>query len=1525
MEKQKRWHFYLITAVILLTIYNILPTVFFYTKPLKKPVNQEMATKVGKSSLERINSLEKESLSWINSYCSLLEITPQLVELEKDNPQLVQVTLKSIKDAKTFRESFNRSGSLISFAPAQLGLAPIEGAEESKTVAVQRKIPVHFNTSQSNTFFRFSNKFENNGTITPLYKDVLNDRLALLALSIGGVSENANLVDAIINTKDHETKKDLILNLSRTLSTYSKSFKEHPRLQKAFYASLTQGHFSNKSAIISSLTENVQKLNDSTRLARINLEEKQKKLSESNEYLENEEQQRLATLKEREALLDFSSSLLKTHASSFAAGKTPTSLNILLEKLNSFNYKANTFENLDLNLNNPVVQSISLDLTERKLILNIRKDLLDIAEKALSAGNRDIKKEQIEQIIYNEIARISRVSTEEFIPSLGHYQASLSALSNSDSFLAFSLKEVANQEASQLKKLIKDSWSPKSADLSKENFPIWDLNTYEKLPASQKRLGLLVYAPTSETSLQIQGLKTGSVYVIAKGIDQIIKKFRADPSSVQASQFMKDFQSLRELLTNKGYYGYPGATYSLSQSLSNDFIFENQGYFNNILKATREDFKVRGTKKFAVLEFSDFAQRILAENQIGNSIHEDLLKWRDEYNTAQVDPTLKTKFDIPKPTKNALLNNFALSFKKYFRGDERKIIKWGLDLSGGKTVQLELRDNNNNKVTNEADLTQGVDELYQRVNKMGVSEVSIRREGSNITLDFPGAQGLSASELVKASSMSFHVVNEKYSQNNPDLSDAVATFLQDVWNEALVTNKKDVESINRIAWNHLYGDSLDTDNAQPRSPAAKTLFENGLRLASSNDGSYNVFDESYSKIAMFRGDSFANWQGQSNPLLIIFNNYALEGSNLDDIHASYDPTKGNFLGFGVKSSQTLRNKQKINPRADFYAWTSAFSKEKIAGTSAEKYSRGRGWRMAVVLNGSVISAPALESALKDKAMITGSFTQREINKLEADLKAGSLTFSPKILSEKNVSPELGIKERHQGVLATTLALLLVIGTMVGYYRFAGAVASVAVIFNLLIMWATLQNIHAALTLAGIAGIILTVGMAVDANVLVFERIREEFAKSGRLSLAINAGYKRAFSAIFDSNITTIIAAVVLLQFDSGPIKAFAVMLIIGIVSSMFSALFMTKFFFQRWVKGSKNKSLKMAEIFKLSGFNFLKFGKLAISLSLLVGIVGSSIMIYERNSIFGMDFTGGFALNLEIKNTPQDLSYRNVVERALEQKGLAKQDFQVRELSPSNLVRIFLSKSLNRQGQPFHGMPLETSEPALYGYESNPRIAWVIDALQSQDIQFTQKSLQQADSSWTSISGQISDSMRNNALIGLAIALGCILLYITLRFELKYALCATLGLAHDVLVTIATLAILHALKIPVQIDLNTIAALLTIVGYSLNDTIIIFDRIREDVKTGKKMSYKDLLNTALNKTFSRTMMTSLTTVFVLVALVAFGGSTIFGFALVMTIGVVYGTLSSLFVATPLLYFLHNREMKSSKHLPYENQGTTKKL
>lgn len=1515
MERQKRWQLWLIIAVLILTLYNILPTVFYYAHPLASPIDERRANEIALAMAKRTNALEENAIEWLDSFCRSLKLNPLSITLDKFHPEFVNLSFKTSDEANMLREYLPRAGSLIPFPPSQLSLSEGPGSEAARTVIVKRRIPIHIDPQEVNAFYQFSPKADENGRPTPLYAALINDRVLQLGATLGGPSENGMLLSAALKNPASPQSHELLYTLSQDILSFVKIFGENSSIAQRYFASYTQIEGGEHQQIVESWINALNRQKDGLRLEKIALQEENTQLQAAGSFLETQKMQRLETLTLREKNLSAAQEIVKRHAHQFGAGKTPynfISMGALIQQSGTSHMASpDALQVIALNDYNPFIQSISIDWRNEKITLTPHPDLLLLRQNAGERGSLVQYTHELDQFLYNTLALLSRQTGETITPSKEQFSISLNQLENSQSFLAMRLSTIAEAQTTQLKEILVNTWVPEHRDLRSDVFPIYTYEEYIALPVQDQKLGLVIYAPSSVTETPPKGFRMSSIYVIAKGLDKILQKVQQYPSSEGSQTLLADFNQLRDTLQKSGFMGYSGGAYSLASEFANDFIFEQEDYYQNVLSASREDFQVHGTKRYGVLEFTDVEQRILTLNKIETRIHEDLLKWRDDYLAAQLKMKGTTPYDVPAPTQNVVWDNFKLSFFKYFRGDDRKILHWGLDLSGGKTVQIELRDQNGQIVRDEVDLKQAINELYTRVNKMGVSEVSIRQEGDYITLDFPGSQGLSAAELIKASTMYFHVINEKFTPNNPLISDSVNRFLQEVWNEAVITNRKTVEDINLIAWQHLYGEAQNQQSATPRSEAARVLYTHGLRFANPQDTSVTSnFNDSLSKLALFRGVDFTDWQGQTHPLIIVFRNYALEGSNLEEVHAAYDPSKGNYLAFKVKGSHTSKSGQKFNARDELYAWTSQFAKEKIAGTPNASFSHGNGWRMAVILNGSIVSSPTLDSPLRESAMISGSFSQREANQLESDLKAGSLSFTPRILSEKNVSPELGSHERTLGILATILALTLVIAAMIGYYRFAGLVACVAVLINLAIMWATLQNLNATLTLATIAGMILTLGMAVDANVLVFERVREEFAQSGRLTTAIHAGYKKAYTAIVDSNLTTLIAALILLNFDSGPIKGLAVTLIIGIVSSMFTALFMTRYFFAGYVQKPQNKVLNMRNFIKATRFDFLKYTKSTLIISTAMILIGAAFFFAERKSMIGMDFTGGYALTLELEPTPEN-HYRQKVEGALLASGAHSQDFQIRELTPSNHIRVFLSKNLTRKNRPFFNMPLEVeNKEALFSYQTNPKIIWVVNALQEQGLHLTSSSLEHLAANWTEVSGQMSSTMRNSAVAGLILALICIMIYITFRFEFKYAISATLCLIHDLIFTIAVMAILHSFGVPVQIDLITITALMTIIGYSLNDTIIVFDRIREDLKVMRKVPFNQVINHALNVTLSRTLMTSGTTLLVLIPLVALGGSTIFGFALVMIIGVVFGTLSSLFIAAPLMRYFHIRERKS---------------
>lgn len=1506
MEKQKKWQLYLIIAVLVLTLYNILPTIFYYSKPLSSPIDASRAHDIALSIVDRVDSLEGQSKDWLGSFNKLLGIKADYIELNTEDPRIFRVGFKNTHDAEIFKRFLPQAGALIAVVPEQLSLYPGASLNGPQEVLVARQIDVHLQPSEVDQLFKFTPKYLEDGSISPGYRQIVNDRVALLAESFAGPSVKGSVSQAIVEGPANAGDEEKTLALAREIIDIDKSFGKESSLTKRLFASFSQVD-GNKADLSQKLLGKMDALKSTIEAQREALVQEQKKKIEKGELLEESKEQQLALLGHQKQTLESASNILRNRKAEFSAGLTPlTAADFQKALAKAPPTSKNGVQSVSLQGRNPFVEALLVDWGNDRIQLKFYDDVQKIREGDPKNEDLVYLKNKLNHSIIDEIAHVSRISDETITPDAESFAVNLNKLTNAQSFLSFDLGYLASKQIQQIARQLNQTWVPQHADLVRENYPINLQDDYKKLSAQDQKLGLVLYAPAMYKESPPTGFNMGSLYVIAKGLDTILQKYRENPKSPENELLAANINQLTDLLQKNGFIAYTGSSYGMPPEYGKDIIFELQGYYAPLLAATREDFDVKGSKRAAILDFTDVEQRILTQNKIDDRIQEDLLKSVEDYHTAQVDLDATRKFLVPAPTQNPYWQNFKLSFNKYFRGDDRKVLKWGLDLSGGKTVRIGLRDHNNRPVTNPDDIKQATNELYTRINKMGVSERTIRVENNNIILDFPGSQALSASELVQASAMYFHIVNEKFTPHNTPLKEPVNQFLQSVWNEAVVTNRKDAQGVNEIAWKQLGGDD---QQAYPRSEAARILYENGLRIPPPGDNAVsNAFNDVLSSVAIMRGDDFMEWEGQSNPLLIVFHNYALEGSSLTNVQVGYDATEGNILSFNVKSSYD-GNKVSGNPRDNFYAWTSQFSEDKILGTPKEAYSNGRGWRMSVILNQKVISQPALRAALRDGATISGRFSQREINQLAADLKAGSLSFTPHILSEQNVSAELGTQERAHGIIASLVAIALVAIAMIGYYRFAGLVATCAVLLNILIMWGVLQNLGAAMTLPGIAGIVLTIGMAVDANVLVFERIREEYKQSGRIASAIQAGYRKAFSAIVDSNVTTIIAALILIQFDSGPIKGFAVTLIIGIISSMFTALFMTRYFFAGWVKNPENKSLTMCEFIGKTHFDFMGQAKKAFIISLIAMAIGSYLFISQRNTMFGMDFTGGYSLTVNVEEKPDHPSYRNEAINSLLAAGANANDIQVQELSKPNQLRIQLGMGMEEKGHPFYQLPEENNaEGTPYEYQTNPRIIWLVNALKQGNIQIPKDQLESLNKNWTIMSGQLSEAMRNNALIGLGIALISILVYITLRFEFKYAIAAVVALIHDVIITLGILALFHKLGFPVQIDLQVVGAIMTIIGYSLNDTIIVFDRIREDVKIYRKMSFSEVINHSINVTLGRTMMTSGTTLLVLLALVLLGGSSIFGFSLVMTIGVVIGTLSSLFIAGPIMLYYHNREL-----------------
>ncbi|MEP6808762.1 MAG: protein translocase subunit SecD [Chthoniobacterales bacterium] len=535
---------------------------------------------------------------------------------------------------------------------------------------------------------------------------------------------------------------------------------------------------------------------------------------------------------------------------------------------------------------------------------------------------------------------------------------------------------------------------------------------------------------------------------------------------------------------------------------------------------------------------------------------------------------------------------------------------------------------------------------------------------------------------------------------------------------------------------------------------------------------------------------------------------------------------------------------------------------KMFGNITEKF---KGFRFAIVLDGGVISAPVIRDAIYGgSAEITGRFGEQEARNLASALE-NPLQTPVRIEEQRSVSPTLGADSIRTSVIAGLLGLALTLVFMMIYYRLAGLIANLALIVNIILLVGALTMFNFTLTLPGIAGIILTIGMAVDANVLIYERLREELALGKSLKVAIAAAYEKAFSSIFDANVTTLITAVILWIKATGPVRGFAVSLTLGILASMFTALIVSRNCFSWIVDNGKVKKLSMLHVISSQNFNFLGKGLLAVLCSALLIAAGGVAFGIRGEKNFGVDFRGGDLLTLSTTNPVALDEVRNALKPL-------KMDESIQQSRQGTLnfvsIRGPFNSSEKIQEQITQSMP-----NAGFKVEQSERVGALVG-------------------------GELARS----ALIALGLGVIGILVYVAFRFELSFAVGAVVALLHDGLVTIGIFALLGK-----ELSLTMVAAILTILGYSINDTIVVFDRVREGLASGQKGSLQQIMNASLNQTLSRTILTSGVTLIPLVCLYFLGGSVLHDFSLAIIIGIVFGTYSSIFIASPIvLWWLRAR-------------------
>lgn len=560
-------------------------------------------------------------------------------------------------------------------------------------------------------------------------------------------------------------------------------------------------------------------------------------------------------------------------------------------------------------------------------------------------------------------------------------------------------------------------------------------------------------------------------------------------------------------------------------------------------------------------------------------------------------------------------------------------------------------------------------------------------------------------------------------------------------------------------------------------------------------------------------------------------------------------------------------------------------------------------RIAIALDNVIYSSPNVQVVIPNGiSVITGNFTEEEALDLTNVLKAGKLPAPARIVEEGIIGPSLGKEAISQGLKSSVAGLVLVVVFMVLYYSMGGMVANFALIFNIFFILGVLANFSAALTLPGIAGIVLTMGMAVDANVLIYERVREELRNGSSVSNAIKEGYSKAFSSIFDANVTTLIIGIILAWLGSGPVQGFATTLIIGILSSFFSSVFISRVIIE-WM--AKRKSLNEKSfstpfskgLFQNINFDFIGARKKAYIFSLVLIVGGIVVGIATKSYNLGVDFKGGRSYIVAFTDPIVASDVKTAIADEFQGKGT-----DVKTYGDNKTLKITTSY--------------------LVDDETAQADSTVKNALMAGLADYNGKNPEIVGSS--KVGATIADDIMTSSLFSILLSLAAIFLYIFVRFrKIGFGLGGIIALAHDVLACIAVYGIASALGMNLEVDQIFIAAILTVIGYSINDTVVVFDRIRENMEKAPRAELGGVMNKAINETMSRTIITAATLFIVVIVLFIFGGEVLRGFSLVMILGTIFGTYSSVYIATPVVLDFIQKKTGAAKKSEVKAEAVAK--
>jgi SecD/SecF fusion protein len=841
-------------------------------------------------------------------------------------------------------------------------------------------------------------------------------------------------------------------------------------------------------------------------------------------------------------------------------------------------------------------------------------------------------------------------------------------------------------------------------------------------------------------------------------------------------------------------------------------------------------------------------------------------------------------------------------YKKEHPTTAAKAINLGLDLAGGTHIIVEVDKSKLDKENQKDVMERSLEIVRNRVDQYGLSEPIITRSGENrIVADLAGMDAEDARKLIGATALLEFKLIPEGTEFKPVL-DKIDAFLNRRSGGKPEKGAAAQANDTAQAVQDLFGRVVQDSTKKADTTAAKG--DSASAVAAAKDTTHKA--DTAKDTSTETASEFYKNRPFGSLLMAMGRDLAVKTENVSKARAILEdpavqaliPIRYQFL-WG-RDIETLEGNTKIRRlyllkrRPEMTGATISDAKPARQGGGmnsgevevsltfkgkgpmefAHVTGANIGRQLAIVLDSVVYSAPVIQGKIPNgRASITGIGDMNEAKQLAVTLRAGSLPAPMKIAELRSVGPTLGEANIKKGLYAGIVALALVMAFMALYYKGAGLIANLALVLNMIILFAVLGAFHATLTLPGIAGIVLVIGMAVDSNVLIFERIREELRAGRSVRAAIDAGYKKAFSAIFDSNITTLGTAAILYQVGVGPIKGFGLTLMIGLGASMYTAIVVTRLVFDYILANRDLKTLSIGkgiDWFHEVDIKVIPHAKYYVGLSILILVLALGA-IGVRGLHFGIDFTGGHVYRVAFQQTPDIEKVRKDIEAA----GLEDPRVQTLGTTDENRLLIFLPKVAEDS----------TSLGAMKKAVGNAII-------EGEDT----------------VGPSVGKDLRKSAVTSILLALVLIVLYIWFRFGrngLGFGVGGVLGLIHDSLITLGLFALFG-----MEISLDFVAAILTIIGYSLNDSIIIFDRIRELTGVASsKDSFAARVNSANNQCLSRSIITHLTVLFTVVILAVMGASSVRDFSVAMVIGVVVGTYSTIAVACPFVVWWDHRRVR----------------